>query len=221
MRIYHGSDHIIEFPKYGLGSVRNDYGKGFYCTEHIELAKEWACGSGNDGYANEYDLDAEGLVQIDLNSGEYSILNWLAVLTKNRTYWERSAISEQAKIYLQEHFSVDLSGADVVRGYRADDSYFSFAQDFVANAISLRKLKEAMHLGDLGEQIVLISPQAFGRIRFVEAHPAYGEEYYQKKKERDLSARRAYRNMKRQETVDDLFMLDIMRGGIANGDARL
>ena len=50
--IYHGSPKVIEQPVFGAGKVHNDYGRGFYCTEHAELAKEWACSSDNDGYAN-------------------------------------------------------------------------------------------------------------------------------------------------------------------------
>ena len=42
MRIYHGSKDIIKIPLYGYGKKYNDYGLGFYCTENIELAKEWA-----------------------------------------------------------------------------------------------------------------------------------------------------------------------------------
>ena len=39
--LYHGSDHIITNPEYGHASYANDYGRGFYCTENIELAKEF------------------------------------------------------------------------------------------------------------------------------------------------------------------------------------
>lgn len=42
--LYHGSEYLIENPQFGKGSLHNDYGRGFYCTENIELAKEWACG---------------------------------------------------------------------------------------------------------------------------------------------------------------------------------
>ena len=38
MIIYHGSEKIIEKPVFGKGNLRNDYGKGFYCTESEELA---------------------------------------------------------------------------------------------------------------------------------------------------------------------------------------
>jgi hypothetical protein len=36
--LFHGSDHIIEKPVFGEGKSYNDYGRGFYCTEHVELA---------------------------------------------------------------------------------------------------------------------------------------------------------------------------------------
>lgn len=42
MILYHGSREIVEHPLYGKGSENNDYGQGFYCTESMELAKEWA-----------------------------------------------------------------------------------------------------------------------------------------------------------------------------------
>ena len=37
IEIYHGSDHIIEKPELGKGRLKNDYGKGFYCTEERGL----------------------------------------------------------------------------------------------------------------------------------------------------------------------------------------
>ena len=69
--------------------------------------------------------------------------------------------------YLLSFFLPDISKYDFLIGYRADDSYFSFAQDFVAGAISYRQLGEAMRLGKLGEQIVLMSKRAFERIKYI------------------------------------------------------
>ncbi|MBQ7366814.1 MAG: DUF3990 domain-containing protein [Spirochaetaceae bacterium] len=43
MTLYHGSERIVETPQFGAGNPRNDYGLGFYCTQHLELVKEWAC----------------------------------------------------------------------------------------------------------------------------------------------------------------------------------
>lgn len=222
MRLYHGSENIIEKPVYGKGARYNDYGKGFYCTENIELAKEWACAKQKNGYANIYDLDLSDLNVLNLNSGSYNILNWLAILADNRTYWQNGSIAEPAKNYIKENFLPDISAYDVIIGYRADDSYFSFAQDFVSGVISLQKLAQAMRLGKLGEQIVLKSPKAFAQIQFAGYENADAEEYYIKKNEREREARRQYRhNKKEQADVNELFILDIMREEIKNGDARL
>lgn len=40
--LYHGSEFLIEKPEFGKVARHNDYGRGFYCTENIELAREWA-----------------------------------------------------------------------------------------------------------------------------------------------------------------------------------
>ena len=54
MLIYHGSDHIIDKPKFGVGKEDNDYGSGFYTTEDIEKANEWAALNGTDkAYTNK------------------------------------------------------------------------------------------------------------------------------------------------------------------------
>lgn len=222
MKLYHGSENIIEKPVYGKSARYNDYGKGFYCTENIELAKEWACAKQKNGYANIYDLDLSELNVLNLNSASYNILNWLAILADNRTYWQNGSIAESAKNYIKENFLPDISAYDVIIGYRADDSYFSFAQDFVSGVISLQKLAQAMRLGKLGEQIVLKSQKAFAQIQFAGYENADAEEYYIKKNEREREARRQYRrNKKEQADVNELFILDIMREEIKNGDARL
>ena len=222
VRLYHGSENIIENPTYGKGARHNDYGRGFYCTENLELAKEWACAKQQNGYANIYELDLSELNVLNLNAAESNILNWLAILADNRTYWQNGSIAEQAKEYIKENFLLDISNYDVIIGYRADDSYFSFAQDFVAGVISLQKLSEAMRLGKLGEQIVLKSPKAFEQIKFAGYECVDAEIYYTKKKEREREARKEYRRRKKEKAdINDLFILDIMREGMKNGDARL
>ena len=222
MILYHGSEKIIETPVFGKGSKNNDYGRGFYCTENEELAKEWACSNNKDGFANKYEFNMNGLNVLYLNSEKYNLLNWLAVLTKHRTYWENSAVSETAKKYLAENFMLDTKSFDVIIGYRANDSYFTFAQDFVAGTISYRQLGDAMRLGRLGEQIVLVSEKAFDRIKYISSSPADASVYYRKKKERDAAARKEYRKTKSAAPLaDELFIIDIMRGGMKQNDERL
>ena len=222
VRLYHGSEVIVERPEFGKGARHNDYGKGFYCTENPELAREWACAKQKKGYVNIYDLDMTGLGVLNLNDPQYNILNWLAILADNRTYWQNGSISEDAKDYIKTHFLLDISEYDVIIGYRADDSYFSFAQDFVAGVISLEKLSEAMRLGKLGEQIVLKSPKAFGQIEFVGYENVDVDIYYARKIEREREARREYRRRRKEKSdINELYMIDIMREGMGNGEARL
>ena len=216
--LYHGSDHIIEKPVFGEGKAYNDYGRGFYCTEHAELAKEWACAADSDGYANHYQLDYSGLSVLNLNTPEYNILNWLAILLENRKFNVADGLPQRAKTYLQENFKVDYKKYDVIIGYRADDSYFSYAGDFVNGTLSLADLSEAMRLGKLGEQVVLKSRKAFDSLTFVEAVKAPRQEYFAKYKTRDEEARARYRQIATKPVVEDeTYVLDIIRNNWKNG----
>ena len=163
--IYHGSPEIIEKPQFGKGKTYNDYGIGFYCTEHIELAKEWACTEDVDGFVNKYEIDLSNLKVLNLSSDEYTILHWLAMLMKHRKVRLSTPVMKRGREWLIEHFLPDTKEYDVIIGYRADDSYFSFARAFVNNEISLNQLSYAMRLGKLGEQVVLKSKKAFEFIR--------------------------------------------------------
>lgn len=220
MIIYHGSKDIIEKPEFGKGNKKNDYGLGFYCTENVELAKEWACSNNEtNGYANQYEIDLSAYKVLDLREEKYSILNWMALLLKFRTFDVNTPISAQAKEYILENFYVNVEEYDVIIGYRADDSYFSFAKDFINNTISVEQLAEAMRLGELGIQIVLKSKRAFDTVKYIGYELAECKEYYVKRVSRDKKARETYLSGHRQNLVyDGLFVMDIIRKGLKNGD---
>ena len=220
MIIYHGSKDIIEKPEFGKGNQKNDYGLGFYCTENVELAKEWACSNNEtNGYANQYEIDLSDYKVLDLREEKYSILNWMALLLKFRTFDLNTPISAQAKEYILENFYVDVEEYDVIIGYRADDSYFSFAKDFINNTISVEQLAEAMRLGELGIQIVLKSKKAFDTVKYKSYELAECKEYYVKRVSRDKKARETYLSGYRHKSVSDgLFVMDIIRKGLKNGD---
>lgn len=220
IHIYHGSVNVVEKPVFGEGKTYNDYGRGFYCTEHVELAKEWACSSDCDGYANHYQLDMSDLKVLYLNGENYNILNWLAILLENRKFNVADGMPQRAKAYLLENFMVDYKGYDVIIGYRADDSYFSYASDFVNGTLSLSSLSEAMRLGKLGEQVVLKSKKAFESLTFVEAVKSPREEYFAKYKTRDEEARSRYKELAAQPAVEDeIYVLDIIRNNWKNGQS--
>jgi hypothetical protein len=220
LTIYHGSKQIVETPTYGVGRKNNDFGLGFYCTESNDLAKEWAVSSLQDGFSNRYTLDTEYLSILRLNSPEYTILNWMAVLVEHRLFSIKTPVARRAKAYLIEHFGINVNAYDLITGYRADDSYFDFAEAFLNNAITVEQLSRAMRLGKLGEQIVLKSKFAFSKIRFEGFETAEKDTYYVLRKARDDNANQTYLSILEEET-DGLFIQDIMRGGVANDDPRI
>ena len=132
-----------------------------------KLAKEWACTENLEGYANQYQLDMRNLSILNLTN-DYHMLNWLAILLENRSFeLNNDELMVQAKQYILDTFLPDYRNYDVIIGYRADDSYFQFAKDFIQGTISLKRLGEAMRLGKLDEQIILKSEKAFQTIKFV------------------------------------------------------
>ena len=219
--LYHGSPEIIEKPIYGKGKAYNDYGKGFYCTENLELAKEWACTEGVDGYANQYEIETDNLRILNLSADEYTILHWLALLMTYRKLRLSTPVMKRGAEWLKEHFLVDIDDYDAIIGYRADDSYFSFARAFVNNEISLGQLSHAMRLGKLGEQFVLKSPKAFESTKFVSYKSADNTVYYARRKVRDDEARAGFFAELEKEDIDGLYMRDIIREEVKADDPRL
>ncbi len=68
--LYHGSYNKEINPTFGLGEDKHDYGKGFYLTDDLELAKEWGVcrPSDNDGWVHEFVLETDGLKILDFQN---------------------------------------------------------------------------------------------------------------------------------------------------------
>lgn len=221
MKIYHGSSIEVPKPLLSKGKLNNDYGRGFYCTEDIEMGREWACkGKEPPGFANSYELSTEGLHILDLSSSGYTILNWMAVLLANRTFDLDTDIAIEVRDYLMANFMPPIQDSDIVIGYRADDSYFNYADSFVNNALPIRRLTEALHLGRLGMQVALRTERAFESLAFFGAEEVSWGEYHPRYVARDADARTQWREVvkKAPRAADDLFAVDIIRRGLRHGD---
>ena len=210
MILYHGSNNIIKQPFLSGGKVYNDYGQGFYCTEKIELAKEWACTEEHTAYVNKYELDMVGMKILNLSEEKYSVLHWLAILLKYRKIRVTSPIMKRGMEWLIENYDIDINNYDVIVGYRADDSYFSFARAFINNQISLKQLEYAM---DLGIQYVLKSEKAFQALMFIGYDTVDRAVYYTKRKNRDEKARMAYMEELEKEVESGIYIRDLMKEG--------
>ena len=222
IKLFHGSDKIIINPQYGLGKSYNDYGLGFYCTEDINMAKEWGVGFERDGYVNCYEFDNSDIIVLNLNGEKFCLMHWLAILLDNRTFDMPSVLASEARAYIKDKFLVDYSEYDVIIGYRADDSYFSFAQDFINGTISYRQLGNALRLGKLGQQFVLKSKKAFDSIKFIGYEVAMSKEWFDKKDLRDKTARREYFNVERNKRQrGDIYIAQIIDEEMKADDSRL
>ena len=140
---------------------------------------------------------------------------------ENRIVNLSTPLQKQAKEYLLQNFLPDYKDYDMIIGYRADDAYFLFARAFVSNEISLAQLSVAMRLGKLGLQYCLKSQESFKRLQFVDYVVADNEVYYNKKKTRDEDARNEYLKELENSDLNGIYMRDIIREGMINGDKRL
>ena len=134
--IYHGSDHIIEKPKFGYGKPYNDYGIGFYCTQNPNMAKEWGVGIDHNGYANRYKIECDGLTILDLNAPGYTMLHWLTILLENREFDTSAPLAAEAKEY-----PVSYTHLTLPTNYLVNDLHYPLEtawQWFVTSELSAR-----------------------------------------------------------------------------------
>ena len=194
--LFHGTPDKIVVPTYGLGEKRHDYGIGFYLTDNIDLAKEWAVCRPNEknGWVHQYELGTEGLKILDFQ--EKDVLAWLAELMKHRDAADSKRYRMLAVKFI-EKYGVDASDYDVIKGWRANASYFYIAKEFVRDNIDLEILPELLSLGGLGIQYYIKSERAYSKLQEVEEKllPVDYKEYSQKYNERDITARRKMREL--------------------------
>lgn len=151
-----------------------------------------------------------------------NFVDWLTILLENREFDTSAPLAAEAKEYLMNTFHLDYKSADIIIGYRADDSYFSFASDFINGAISYRQLCNAMRLGKLGQQFVLKSKAAFEQLEFLGYETADSKEWYKKKAFRDQTARRQYFDVERNRRQrGDLYITTILDEEMKPNDPRL
>lgn len=210
MILYHGSAEIVEKPVWGKGKIYNDYGRGFYCTEHLELAREWACTDDKDGYVNQYELTMKNLKILNLSEEKYTILHWLTLLVIHRKIRVTTPLMKRSVEWLQQNFFIDVNEYDVIIGYRADDSYFSFARAFLHNEISLEQLSYAMKLGKFGEQVVIKSVRGFEALRHLSYETVDGSIYSVRRKMRDDKARADYFAELEKQDLNGLYVREII-----------
>jgi len=186
--LYHGSPNQVINVEFGKGEDKHDHGRGFYLTPYIELAKEWSVANNNKiGYVHEYKIDITNLKIFDFD--KVSELNWIAELMSHRDAADSTRYKKLAPIFIKM-YKLNLSGYDIIKGWRADSSFFSIGKKFVRDEIDITLLKTALHLGDLNTQFCLKSRKAMNSIISSKVIcNVDGNEYYKKYEYRDRQAR--------------------------------
>lgn len=194
--LYHGSLDRAIVPQYGFGEDKHDYGRGFYLTEDIELAKEWAVCRPNEtnGWVHKYELDTTELKILDFQ--QHDVLVWLAELMKHRDADDSRRYKVLSEKFITK-YGLDTTDYDIIKGWRANASYFYIAKEFVRDNIDMEILEELLSLGGLGIQYCLKSEKAFAKLNEV----ADGlicvdyKEFNDRYNERDATARKNMRRL--------------------------
>lgn len=185
IKVFHGSGHAIKQPVFQGGKTDNDYGNGFYTTEYEDRAQSWAALNGRpeQSIVNVYELDMHNLKVLDLN--ECGVLAWIAEVVANRGTNQESTdfIAER----LIEQYRVASEEYDIIKGYRADDSYTQVIEAFLLNQINIAEVERLFYKGSLGNQIFIKSSKAFEHIQWLDS---YSVTLQEEDVEADLKARR-------------------------------
>lgn len=194
--LYHGTPDKIVAPKYGGGDDKHDYGRGFYLTENVELAKEWAVCRPNEenGWVHEYELECDDLKI--LNFQEKNVLAWLAELMKHRDAADSKRYRMLSAKFIRK-YGIDTSQYDVIKGWRANASYFYIAKEFVRDNIDIDILEDLLSLGGLGIQYCIKSEKAYSKLLERKENLSLVDysEFNEKYNQRDSVARTNMRNL--------------------------
>ena len=96
-----------------------------------------------------------------------------------------------------EKYRIDTSPYDVIKGWRADSSYFLIAKRFVRDELDASLLSpllsDALRLGDLGQQYCIKSEKAFKLIhrKYQPIEKIDQQVYLARYNERDLNSRKS------------------------------
>ena len=96
-----------------------------------------------------------------------------------------------------EKYGIDTSDYDVIKGWRANASYFYIAKEFVRDNIDVDILEELLSLGGLGIQYCIKSELAYSKLHEIKEEltsVAYSE-FNSRYNQRDVEARRNMRNL--------------------------
>jgi DNA-binding cell septation regulator SpoVG len=162
MKLYHGSDLIVDTPKVLIANRPMDFGYGFYLTSSYEQAKKWALRVRNrnnkvHSYVNIYDFDYElALNDLKVIKFDGPSKDWLMFVCNNRK-----------QIRNDENY-------DLVIGPVADDKVYSVIERYENGIYDLEEILKRLKVEELQDQILFHTSKSLNYLKFED-----GEEIYE------------------------------------------
>lgn len=156
MIVYHGSIEIVEIPLISKGRRNLDFGQGFYVTDIMQQAIDWATRPINHDklqYLNRYILDVEAVRSANYRCIKFEAYDdrWLDFVLANRH-------GEQTEVF------------DMVEGGIANDRVFNTIELYDAKLITREEALSRLRYENPNNQICILSQEIINRfLRFTDA----------------------------------------------------
>ncbi len=151
MRLYHGSDQIVEKPRILEPNRRMDFGKGFYTTQSYKQAERWARDvrrkrGADHAYVSEYEYNESGRLRVLVFDGPTE--EWLDFVETNR-------------------LKGDLHDYDIVIGPVADEGVYYVLLLYESGAISSEETIIRLEAARLDGQVLFHTDKSLDDIVFM------------------------------------------------------
>ncbi len=154
MKLYHGSNLIVEKPEIIQGNRTLDFGNGFYATSSFPQAKRWSevvVKRRRQGAAvvSVYQFDKKALSELQVLHFEQADENWLDFVVANR---KAQPIFEQY---------------DLVIGPVANDSTLPVIDDYIDGRYTKAEAVARLLPQNLTDQYAFLTTKALSYLQFV------------------------------------------------------
>ena len=144
MKLFHGSNTIVQTPQILTNGFYKDFGYGFYCTGMERQAQRWALTKRNRHVVNVYEYTENP--QVSVKTFPEMSEEWLQFVVDCRSG--------------REH------GFDIVEGPMADDTIWDYIEDYVDGTISKEAFWELVKFKYPTHQIVFCTENALESLEF-------------------------------------------------------
>ena len=144
MILYHGSPVIVEVPEIRISRFHKDFYYGFYTTAIYQQAVRWAVRFSGNGYVNQYTFTPDpGLRQLVFPEMTEEWLDFITACRLGKTH-----------------------DYDIVEGPMANDTIYSYVQDYVDGNISRKAFWELSRFKYPTHQVSFHTARALETLRF-------------------------------------------------------